>query len=86
MDFKGIFPGSFRGCFAIFSGPGFEEIGMLLEVNQMPDPALRCDQSYVPNIIFRDGATIRISHPNPSQYGFSQIYVSNASHEPVFVE
>lgn len=64
----------------------FQEIGMLLEDMQMPDPALRCDESDTPNIISRTGDSIRVSHPNPEFHGFSAIFVTNSSHEPTFVE
>lgn len=64
----------------------FQEIGELLEENQMPDPALRCDESDTANIITRDGGTIRISHPNPEFHGYSEIFVTNHSHEPTLVE
>jgi len=64
----------------------FEEIGMQLEEDQLPDANLRCNESYVPNIITRAGNSIRISHPNPGYHGFSEIYVTNSSHEPTFVE
>jgi hypothetical protein len=64
----------------------FEEIGIQLEENQMPDANLRCDESYVPNFITREGSSIRVSHPNPDYHGLSEIYVTSRSHEPVFVE
>ena len=64
----------------------FQEIGELLEENLMPDPALRCDESETPNIITRDGDTIRISHPNPEFHGYSEIFVTNHSHDPTLIE
>ncbi len=64
----------------------FEEIGTHLENGDMPDPSLRCAESFIPNIITRDNDSIRISHPNPDTYGFSEIYVTNETHEPIFVE
>ena len=64
----------------------FQEIGMILEEGQMPDPSLRCEESNTPNIVTRDGDTIRISHPDPGFHGFSEIFVTNNSHEPTFVD
>ena len=64
----------------------FQEIGEILEENRMPDPALRCDESETPNIITRDGDTIRISHPNPEFHGYSEIFVTNHSHDPTLIE
>lgn len=64
----------------------FQEIGEILEENQMPDPALRCDESDTPNIITRAGDTIRISHPNPEFHGYSEIFVTNHSHDPTLIE
>ncbi len=64
----------------------FQEIGEILEENRMPDPALRCDESDTPNIITRAGDTIRISHPNPEFHGYSEIFVTNHSHDPTLIE
>lgn len=64
----------------------FQEIGELLEENRMPDPSLRCDESDTANIITRDGDTIRISHPNPEFHGYSEIFVTNHSHDPTLIE
>ena len=64
----------------------FQEIGEILEENQMPDPSLRCDDSELANIITRDGDTIRISHPNPQIHGFNEIFVTNSNHDPTLVK
>lgn len=64
----------------------FQEIGVVLEENQMPDPSLRCADSSTANIITRSGNSIRVSHPNPQFHGVSEIFVTNTSHEPVVVE
>ncbi|MBL4572577.1 MAG: hypothetical protein JKY86_05825 [Gammaproteobacteria bacterium] len=61
----------------------FEEIGYQLEDGEEPNPSLRCLDSNVPNIVERQGDRIRVSHPNPRQYGLSAIYVSTESHEVV---
>ncbi len=64
----------------------FQAIGEILEEGDMPDPSLRCDESTVPNVITRDGDTIRIAHPNPTIHGYSQIFATNISHEPTLIE
>lgn len=64
----------------------FEEIGLLLFNNQMPDPSLRCEEALAPNVIVRDGTTIRIEHPNPGYIGFREIYVTNTNRIPTFIE
>ncbi|PCI78891.1 MAG: hypothetical protein COB20_06010 [SAR86 cluster bacterium] len=61
----------------------FEEIGYLLEDGEEPNPSLQCADSNVPNIVERQGDTVRVSHPNPGQYGLSAIYVSTDTHEVV---
>lgn len=64
----------------------FEQIGYQLEDGEEPDPALRCADANVPNLVERRGNTVRVSHPNPRAYGLSAIYVSNESHEVVLEE
>ena len=64
----------------------FEEIGTLLFNNQIPDPSLRCEEALSPNIITREGDTIRVSHPNPGYIGYSEIFVTNTSRVPMFIE
>ena len=61
----------------------FEQIGYQLEGGEEPDPALQCEGSNVPNIVERQGDTVRVLHPNPGKYGLSAIYVSNETHEVV---
>lgn len=61
----------------------FEQIGYQLEDGETPNPSLRCAGSLVPNIVERLGGTVRVSHPNPRQYGLSAIYVSTDNHEVV---
>ncbi|MDA1370776.1 MAG: hypothetical protein O2971_08465 [Proteobacteria bacterium] len=64
----------------------FREIGSLLRTNQLPDESLRCDQSGTPNIISREGGDIKISHPHPDFYGYTEIYVSRSNPEPTLIE
>jgi len=61
----------------------FEEIGYLLEDGVEIDSSLQCADSNVPNIVEQQGGRVRVSHPNPSAYGLSAIYVSNETHEVV---
>ena len=72
---------SFEDCLAIF-----QEIGEALEVDETPDLELLCDDSLSPNIVTRDGDEIRIAHPNPSTYGYSELFVTNIDHEPIATE
>ncbi|MFT7471634.1 MAG: hypothetical protein ACI8XU_001530 [Kiritimatiellia bacterium] len=61
----------------------FEQIGYQLEEGEAPNPLLQCADSNVPNIVERRGNSVRVSHPNPRQYGLSAIYVSSDTHEVV---
>jgi len=61
----------------------FRQIGEELAANRQPGSELRCDPSGPPNIVVREGDTVKISHPNPESYGYSAIYVTNASTDPV---
>lgn len=64
----------------------FEQIGYQLEDGEEPNPSLSCADTNVPNIVERNGNTIRVSHPNPRAYGLSAIYVNNQTHEVVLEE
>lgn len=61
----------------------FEQIGYQLEDGEELNSSLQCADSNVPNIVERRGDTVRVSHPNPSKYGLSAIYVSTETHEVV---
>jgi hypothetical protein len=63
----------------------FREIGTQLRSAQLPNAAMRCDDSGTPNIVERSEGDIKISHPHPDFYGYSQIYVSRSNTEPVLV-
>ncbi len=63
----------------------FREIGTQLRSAQLPNEAMRCDDSGTPNIIERSEGNIKISHPHPDFYGYSQIYVSRSNSEPTLV-
>lgn len=64
----------------------FQEIGEVLESGEMPDPALGCEQADEPNLISREGDIIRISHPQPGVYGYSEIFVTSDNPEPTLIE
>lgn len=61
----------------------FGEIGLILGKGEKPGTAMRCNDSYEPNRLIENGDEIRIVHPNPQNYGYKSIYVSNQSPEPV---
>ena len=61
----------------------FEQIGYQIEEGEAPNRLLQCAGSNVPNIVERRGNSLRVSHPNPRQYGLSAIYVSSETHEVV---
>lgn len=63
----------------------FEEIGYMLSNGNMPDQSMRCPGTNVPNIISRTSEGVRVSHPNPGQYGLQAMYVTSGSHEVVMV-
>lgn len=63
----------------------FREIGTQLRSAQLPNESMRCDDSGTPNIIERSGGDIKISHPHPDFYGYSQIYVSRSNGEPTLI-
>ncbi|MFT4863261.1 MAG: hypothetical protein ACI95C_002492 [Pseudohongiellaceae bacterium] len=63
----------------------FREIGTQLRSAQLPNEAMRCDDSGTPNIIERSEGNIKISHPHPDFYGYSQIYVSRSNSEPTLI-
>lgn len=63
----------------------FEEIGYQLSNGGLPDQSLRCAGTNVPNIISRGSDGVRVSHPNPGQFGLQALYVTSNSHEVVMV-
>ncbi|MEQ8954910.1 MAG: hypothetical protein RL120_12325 [Gammaproteobacteria bacterium] len=71
---------SFEECRQIF-----EDIGYRLKAGEAPDPTVRCPGTAVPNLVTRSGGLIRVSHPNPAQFGLAALYVNSDSHQ-VFYE
>ena len=71
---------AFENCRQIF-----EDIGWAMKGGGQPDPNMRCEGTVVPNIVSRSGNTIRVSHPNPAQFGLTALYVTSESHQ-VFYE
>ncbi len=59
----------------------FEEITYVLRSGGMPDESMRCAGTSAPNLVRRIGNVVRVDHPNPGQYGLSEIYVTNESHQ-----
>ena len=57
-----------------------------LGASQWPDASRHCAGSDVPNIITTLGDDIRVAHPNPEVYGYTQIYVSRSNPDPTMVE
>jgi hypothetical protein len=64
----------------------FRQIGAILATGDMPAESLRCADSAAANIITRSGNDERISHPDPSIYGFSRLYVSRNNPEPTVID
>ena len=61
----------------------FQAIGIMLSEGQIPDSTMSCPGTNVPNIVSRQGNRITVSHPNPRQFGLTELYVTNASHRVV---
>ncbi|NKB34419.1 MAG: hypothetical protein GKR91_15110 [Pseudomonadales bacterium] len=72
---------SFAQCLILF-----REIGTVLANGDMPGDSMRCDESGAANIIEEINGDVRVSHPHPDFYGYSQIYVSRSNPEPTLVE
>lgn len=61
----------------------FQAIGIILSEGQMPGDNLRCPGTSIPNVVTRQGNTVRVSHPNPGAYGLQALYVTSDSHRVV---
>lgn len=61
----------------------FGEIGLILSRGEKPATDLRCNDSYEPNRLIDNGDEIRIVHPNPQNYGYKTISVSNQNPVPI---
>lgn len=70
---------TFAQCFILF-----REIGVILESGGTPDDSMRCENSGA-NLVEQIDGDIRISHPSPETFGYSQIYVSRENPEPIVV-
>ncbi len=62
----------------------FREIGVILENGGTPDESMRCENSGAILAEQIDGG-IRISHPSPESFGYSQLYVTRQNPEPVLI-
>lgn len=63
----------------------FQQIGQALQNARQADPLLRCAQPGTPNIITVEGDDIRVSHPNPEIFGYSELFVSSSNPTPVLI-
>lgn len=72
---------SFTQCLIVF-----RQIGLVLERGEMPGESMRCDESGAANIVEQVNGDVRVSHPHPDFYGYSQIYVSRNNPEPTIVD
>lgn len=72
---------SFAQCVLLF-----REIGVELAAGRPPDPSMVCDSSGAANIIEEIDGDVRVSHPHPDFYGYSQIYVSRDNPEPTLID
>lgn len=63
----------------------FQAIGIRLSEGDLPDSTMTCPGTNIPNIVLRQGSRITVSHPNPRQFGLSELYVTNDSHRVVMV-
>ncbi len=61
----------------------FQGIGIRLAEGEIPVSTPSCPGTNIPNIILRQGNRITVSHPNPRQFGLSELYVTNDSHRVV---
>jgi hypothetical protein len=61
----------------------FEAIGIMLSEGQTPDGSMSCPGTNIPNIVSRQGNRITVSHPNPRQFGLTELYVTSDSHRVV---
>lgn len=64
----------------------FQQIGQQLSLGREPDPTLRCEPAALPNRVTRTSAGVRVDHPSPQLYGFSEIFVSSAQPVPQLLE
>ena len=61
----------------------FQGIGIMLSEGEIPETTMSCPGTSIPNIISRRGNRITVSHPNPRQFGLTELYVTNESHRVV---
>lgn len=61
----------------------FQAIGIRLSEGEVPETTMSCPGTNIPNIILRQGNTITVSHPNPQQFGLTELYVTSDSHRVV---
>ncbi len=72
---------SFQECLEVFY-----RIGNILASGRLPADSLRCDESGSANIVVREGSEVKVSHPHPDFYGYSEIFVTSKNPQPQLVE
>ena len=50
-------------------------------ISDLPDESMSCEGTNIPNLVRRVGSTVRVDHPNPGQFGLTEFYVTNESHQ-----
>ena len=55
----------------------------MLSEGETPDDSMSCPGTNIPNIVSRQGNRITVSHPNPRQFGLTELYVTSDSHRVV---
>lgn len=63
----------------------YKQIGLMLNNGQEPPEGLVCSGQEAPHIITQQGDLVRFSHPDPGQYGYAEISVSNDNPEPILI-
>ena len=63
----------------------FREIGLVLQDGRMPSNNMLCADSTAANISRNEEGSIRYYHPNPQNYGYEEISVSDSDPEPRLV-
>ena len=63
----------------------FEAIGIMLSEGNEPDGSMSCPGTNIPNQISRQGGVVKVSHPIPSQYGLTELYVTSDSHRVIMI-
>lgn len=63
----------------------FQSIAVDMSQGQAPAADRLCPDQSIPNVVSRDGSTIRVAHPIPGQFGLAEFYVTNKSNRVFLV-